>query len=130
MGKEYNLEIKTGLKFDSNFKLLKRFNTNDYDSIFREIKINCLLGKKSRFSIEEINSFYIDCNDCNDVRLKDVIAKANKIIIDIDKNLIIKEIIVDLEFLETSLGITYSKYHDRLKLFPKNDYYTGIYLSI
>jgi hypothetical protein len=96
---KYNLE---------SFKhLLEKYR--DYKSIYREIKINSILGKKCQFDITEINppllcELGISNENISTTNLKNVAFRINEISFIIDGDLEVIELILNIEILETPNG--------------------------
>jgi hypothetical protein len=100
-----NLRKKYNLKC---FKyLLEKYR--DYKSIYREIRINSILGKKCQFDITEINPpLLCELGICDEnistTNLKNVAFRINEISFIIDNNLEVNELILNIEILETPNG--------------------------
>ena len=100
--KRYNLEC---------FKhLLEKYS--DYKSIYREIKINSILGKKCQFEITDIVPPLL-CNLGTDnhssntlltTNLKNIAFKINEMTLIVNSDLEVENIMIDIKILETPNG--------------------------
>lgn len=105
-----NVNLKEKYNLECFKHLLEKYR--DYKSIYREIKINSILGKKCQFDITDIYPPLL-CNLGTDnhssnvlitTDLKSVAFKINEITLIINSDLEVENIMVDIEILETLNG--------------------------
>jgi hypothetical protein len=102
-----NVNLKERYNLECFKYLLEKYR--DYKSIYREIKINSILGKKCQFDITEINPPLLCELGISEIfssttNLKNVAFRINEISFIIDSHLEVNEIILNIEILETPNG--------------------------
>ncbi len=103
---------KVNLKEKYNLECFKHLleKYRNYKSIYREIKINSILGRKCQFDITEINPPLLcelgitDENISTITNIKNVAFRINEISFIIDGELKVNELILNIEILETTNG--------------------------
>jgi hypothetical protein len=106
----------------------------DYKSIYRELKINSVLGNKSELEINDIIPpimGVVDDNSSIFINLNNVTFIINSMIFTIDKDLNVIKILLDIKILETFSNILSEKTQNeienlidfRLILLYSYDYY-------
>lgn len=117
------VKLENSYNLESLGTLLSKYR--DFKSIYREIKINSLLNKKSLLEIDEINppilsGFKSESNNngfwVQDIKNSSFAIKSMNIILDI--NLEILEINIEISILETPNGINLSKVIDTVEFIP------------
>ncbi len=117
------VKLENSYNLESLGTLLSKYR--DFKSIYREIKINSLLNKKSLLEIDEINppilgGFKSESNNngfwIQDIKNSSFAIKSMNIIL--DSNLEIFEINLEISILETPNGINLSKIIDIVEFRP------------
>ena len=117
----YSVELDENLKsIESWTSLIKRMNPTNtaQKDILRQIRIHSILNESCMLNITDVQNMFIDSNSKDDILLRDVIATIKSIQITINKDSTIREIKVNVRFLTTQGGETYSKIKKNLKLYP------------
>jgi hypothetical protein len=113
----YSVELNEDLKsIESWTNLIKRMNPQK--DILRDIKLHSILNESCMLNITDVQHMFIDSNSKDDILLRDAIGAIKSIQIIINKDSIIREIKVNVRFLTTQGGETYSKIKNNLKLYP------------
>ena len=113
----YSVELNEDLKsIESWTNLIKRMNPQK--DILRQIKLHSILNESCMLNITDVQNMFIDSNSKDDILLRDAIATVKSIQIIINKDSSIREIKVNVRFLTTQGGETYSKIKNNLKLYP------------
>lgn len=113
----YSVELNEDLKsIESWTNLIKRMNPQK--DILRQIRIHSVLNESCMLNITDVQNMFIDSNSKGDILLRDAIAAVKSIQIIINKDSTIREIKVNVRFLTTQGGESYSKVKDNLKLYP------------
>ncbi len=134
-----NVNLKEKYNLECFKHLLEKYR--DYKSIYREIKINSILGKKCQFEITDIYPPLL-CNLCSDdnppstmIELKSVAFKINEITLIVNSNLLVDNIQINIEILETQNGKILESLIDLVVINPLimktvNEYFiVGFYAS-
>ena len=117
----YSVELDENLKsIESWTSLIKRMNPTNtaQKDILRQIRIHSILNESCMLNITDVQNMFIDSNSKDDILLRDAIATIKSIQITINKDSTIREIKVNVRFLTTQGGETYSKIKNNLKLYP------------
>jgi len=113
----YSVELNEDLKsIESWTNLIKKMNPKK--DILRQIRIHSVLNESCMLNITDVQNLLIDSNSKGDILLRDAIAAVKSIQIIINKDSTIREIKVNVRFLTTQGGESYSKVKDNLKLYP------------
>jgi len=113
----YSVELNEDLKsIESWTNLIKRMNPQK--DILRDIKLHSILNESCMLNITDVQYMFIDSNSKGDILLRDAIGAIKSIQIIINKDSSIREIKVNVRFLTTQGGETYSKIKNNLKLYP------------
>ena len=113
----YSVELNEDLKsIESWTNLIKRMNPQK--DILRQIRIHSVLNESCMLNITDVQYMFIDSNSKGDILLRDAIGAIKSIQIIINKDSSIREIKVNVRFLTTQGGETYSKIKNNLKLYP------------
>lgn len=113
----YSVELNEDLKsIESWTNLIKKMNPQK--DILRDIKLHSILNESCMLNITDVQYMFIDSNSKGDILLRDAIGAIKSIQIIINKDSCIREIKVNVRFLTTQGGETYSKIKNNLKLYP------------
>jgi len=105
-----NVNLKERYNLECFKHLLEKYS--DYKSIYREIKINSILGKKCQFEITDIVPPLL-CNLGTDnhssntlltTNLKNIAFKINEMTLIVNSDLEVEDIMIDIKILETPNG--------------------------
>ena len=123
----YSVELDENLKsIESWTSIIKRMNPTNtaQKDILRQIRIHSILNESCMLNITDVQNMFIDSNSKDDILLRDAkfphirVATIKSIQITINKDSTIREIKVNVRFLTTQGGETYSKIKNNLKLYP------------